>query len=468
MARSENQGIQIALIVFAFMFILATVGFIYYISENSKNVAAAETAKNNATAAESKARDASAKWAAACEKLGIEPTATLQDVETEWNSNAEAIAKQMANSRSSGNENDEASSGLDAFQVIQKLDEALKKKAREVQENKNELADLKVQLEELRDADATKIANIEKEFAKATKAHQDAVDNFGEIETQLRNTIEQLTTDLRVRDGEKTELETQLVQAQQKYQTDITDLEEKLERATYQLAILRNESFTEPDGIIRLVDQRSETVWINLGSADNLRPQITFSIWDKDTTGLARDGMSRKGALEVMRVDGPHSAEARITQQDSLNPIVPGDLISTPLWRPGERLGFALVGSLDIDDDSISDRERIVQLITSNGGTLHAEQTAEGIEGEMTVNTRYIIVGPSEPGQEEAVSSMLREADRMGIQRISLADFLERSGYRKSRDTKNFGASAKISDFDDLPVDNNRFRTRRPPSGIDR
>ena len=60
------------------------------------------------------------------------------------------------------------------------------------------------------------------------------------------------------------------------------------------------ESFEIPDGVISWVNQNG-TVWINLGSADALRPQVTFSIYDaalRDPAKAEKKGSSRS---EVMR-----------------------------------------------------------------------------------------------------------------------------------------------------------------------
>ncbi len=465
MARSENQGIQIALIVFAFMFILATVGFIYYINENSKNVATAAAAETKAADAEARSREIQDKWNLLCASSGVSPDADSAQLTALFSKEGE-YAK-IADPLSDDPGGDSSTPPPPLMDTVNALNRALAKKARDVEDNNKKLDALEAKIADMQAQHTKEKDDINAAFAAASAAHQQAITNAQETETGLKTQVTTLQASLRELTGERDTLKTELANAQTAFQQELDKVNDQLDQVTKELVALRNESFTSPDGRIRLVDQRAETVWINLGSADNLRPQITFSVWPRDANGLARDGQSRKGAIEILRVDGPHSAEARITQQDPLDPIVPGDFISTPLWRPGELLGFALVGSLDIDGDAISDRERIVQLIQSNGGTVDAEMNAEGtMDGEMTVDTRYIIVGKSPTGKEVEVSTVLTKADRLGIQRISLADFLERSGYRKNRESKSFGAGSDPEDFDDVPVDNNRFRPRRPPSGI--
>jgi hypothetical protein len=81
------------------------------------------------------------------------------------------------------------------------------------------------------------------------------------------------------------------------------------------------------------VDQRSRTVWINLGRADGLDRQTAFGVYsgDADEMGKAK----KKATIEVTKITGDHSAEARITEDKAADPITPGDKVFTPLWSPG-------------------------------------------------------------------------------------------------------------------------------------
>src|SRR5262249_14402608 len=63
-------------------------------------------------------------------------------------------------------------------------------------------------------------------------------------------------------------------------------------------------------------------VYINLGSADYVKPQLTFSVFEPSRTGRAEG--ARKGALEVVSVTGPHQSKARIV----------ADTVSDPGMRP--------------------------------------------------------------------------------------------------------------------------------------
>ena len=60
---------------------------------------------------------------------------------------------------------------------------------------------------------------------------------------------------------------------------------------------LLTETFENPDGRVVWVNQALRTVLLDLGSADSLRKQVTFSVYDVDANNLARS--QSKGKLEV-------------------------------------------------------------------------------------------------------------------------------------------------------------------------
>ena len=116
-----------------------------------------------------------------------------------------------------------------------------------------------------------------------------------------------------------------------------------------------------PDGKIVTVNQRTRLVWINRGSADGLRRQTSFSVFDADDSNPLEATL--KGKIEVVRMINDHMAEARIVEDDLSNPMMSGDPIFSPSWEPGRPEHFALAGFMDIDDDGQSDRQRIRDLI---------------------------------------------------------------------------------------------------------
>ena len=114
-------------------------------------------------------------------------------------------------------------------------------------------------------------------------------------------------------------------------------------------------------------------VWIDVGRADGLLRQTTFSVYDHDENGVST--ATPKARIEVIAL-GDRLSEARILEDTPANPIISGDVIHTPAWSPGQRVHFALAMKMDINKDRIDDYEMIKNIIQMNGGVIDAELQA--------------------------------------------------------------------------------------------
>jgi len=208
-------------------------------------------------------------------------------------------------------------------------------------------------------------------------------------------------------------------------------------------------SFEVPNGKIEWVDLDTRHVWINRGLRDNLRKGTTFSVYKQVNEGVARGLKDIKGAIEVTNVM-EHQAEARITRDRISDPIVKGDEIYTPLWAPGRKEKFAFVGLIDLDNDGISDREVLHDLVAASGGEIVDEVDDKGVRhptaGNINVGTKFLVVGnipdayeakpeDKEPYQRigEAHKAMVKEAQEHGVRVVTLDDFLNYIGYEPGR-----------------------------------
>lgn len=235
---------------------------------------------------------------------------------------------------------------------------------------------------------------------------------------------------------------------------------QKEELITYR----ENENFEVPSGKISYVNQRSRSVLINLGSADGLRPQISFSVYDKAETSATKS--EKKAGIEVIRVMDAHLSEARIVHDKTDNPILPGDYIYTPVWQPGRRLHFALTGFMDIDGDGSNDRELVRNLILLNDGLIDAEQGDDGkVEvAKMTLQTRYLVEGEL-PTDKQLLdtqlvgrNTMIGAAQQLGIERISVQKLLKYLGWQNEHKTVTLGKGAS----EDVTKPAGAFRARQP------
>ncbi len=187
---------------------------------------------------------------------------------------------------------------------------------------------------------------------------------------------------------------------------------------------------------------------INLGLADGLRPQVLFSVYDRAENSATK--AQKKAGIEVTKVLEAHLAEARIVHSETANPILPGDLIYSPVWKAGQRLRFALTGFMDINGDGTNDRETVRNLILLNNGVIDAEQIDDGSVDvtKMSLQTRYLVEGelPTDKFAVEAQlqgrNRMISKAQEMGIERIPVQKLLAYLGWRSEERTVSLGRGA--------------------------
>ena len=142
---------------------------------------------------------------------------------------------------------------------------------------------------------------------------------------------------------------------------------------------------------------------INIGTKDGLKQGIIFEVMHGDEI---------KGRIRIIQVNEETAIFQVVVMHKGADPIIAGDKISSPLFTPGERPEFVILGKFKSHDFPHS-REDIEYLITEWGGK---------VVDEITANTRYVIVGDGVDEDE------LRTMGAYGIERINkarLKDFLE-------------------------------------------
>ncbi|MEK6259654.1 MAG: hypothetical protein AABP62_13635 [Planctomycetota bacterium] len=266
-----------------------------------------------------------------------------------------------------------------------------------------------------------------------------------------------------------------------KLQEDLTQLETRIDILQDKNNVLSGVRFEQPDGLIVAVNNTSRTVVINLGEKDQLKPRMTFSIYPIDNRALGaeldelksnvdesyKDGRiniterddrkqvlsftGMKGKIEVTRLLGPHSAEARIIEEDLYRPMVPGDVVYTPTWSPGLIERISIIGDIDLDGDGKSDREQFHQFLSVSGVVIDNEVDDAGerlpADGKITVQTKFLVLGnipdradivnDSEKARVDKLISHLaelrKEARVNGVRIVKLNDFLAHVGFQAKR-----------------------------------
>ncbi len=245
----------------------------------------------------------------------------------------------------------------------------------------------------------------EEELASVKKLSSD---NIAELMSQFK----QAQSDIEANNRKTSE---DLAKLQLKY-NNLRSANEKLDldygKLKAENIALKAENFDLHDGTIVRVARGSNMVFLDIGSADGLRSNQTFAVYDRHVNNFEKD--SEKAKIEVIRVTGPHTADARITEENPVDPITRFDYVVTPTWDPGYRVPIALAGIFDLDNDGNSDQAQFIRMIENNGGRVVAFHDSEGnVNGTIDASTRYLVLGESpQPGPEGVTQGNIYSAMR--------------------------------------------------------
>jgi hypothetical protein len=302
-------------------------------------------------------------------------------------------------------------------ETIAKLTTALDLKGREKEKETLALADNKRQL----DAANTKSAGLERKVQGALRDLKETRDNLDEYKDKLKLMYE-------------------------KYPSDVKALEqEALDKKAKEVLLA-----WKKDWQIMWMDRKGTLPYINLGSADGLTPQVTFSVHSLGLDG--RMNPSTKGTVEVVRVTGPHSAQVRVTsiKDAQKNPIIKGDRLFNATWDPNRKRRVALAGIADLGGDGTDNTEDFRRLLRRQNVDLDAyvdtkDDKAPKLVGRgVSVNTDYLVLADTlesvnhPKARDKAyvaafdrlVAEMKAKANANAVTVITLRKYLDMIGYR--------------------------------------
>lgn len=462
MAR-ENQGLKGALIVFVLLTIVFAVVTAILFSGQSELKQKAEANQKRATEQENAARQAISDMEQLKKMMGYDTNDSLEVIQKGFGEDMQLYAANFPEETRFYR------------QTVKRQGTVLAEKNVELEASAKENADLKATLVALDTVAKTEIG----QFSEAAKTAQ----------TDRDTELQKFTEDRQRIEGQQQQLTDTLQQVRQDQETVVANINTKLDATNQELDKFSNAYKTvkgqiddlkreKPDvflGSVSWVNQRSGMVWLNLGRADALRPQTSFSVYDSGSSETSE--VTKKASIKVTQVLGEHLAEAKILDDKSTNPILPGDKIFTPIWSLGEKRHFALAGVVDLDGDGKDDRDRLYSLIELNGGIVDARVDKDGKrQGEMTLNTRYLILGesPSITSSAELLKDFTdatREATRLNIETISLRKFLEMVGWKheskvvdhNGSNDEDFSVEVDQSPTTSTGTISDLFQPRRPP-----
>lgn len=464
MASRENTTLQGTIIALVLVVLLLLVAVFVLNNKRAQEQARANEATTRAQDAQRAAGEAQAEANSYKTKMGFSESDSLSTVEA-------AIAKDM---EQYGATFDEASRRYSPLLA------SISKENRQLATNEAEAkAEVKGLKSKLLATEKEKDQQIEEFRKNMQKLEQDAASErtkFNQQREAMSAENEKLSQQIAAQRQEVDQIRADMASAKKTQEQEVAGM-------TRDIEILRGnqldpDPFAQPaDGMIRWVNQKEQKVWINLGEADALRPQVTFSVYSGDESDALK--ADTKGSIEVTKILGPNMAEARITHDVPTRPLMEGDKIYSQVWNPGRKVGFALAGIIDMDGDGKNDIDELKTVITLNNGKVDAEPGENGsVAGNMTVDTRYLILGQfpettvaDADSQRQAWAKMTESADRLGVETIALDEFLNLMGWKPDRRTVGLGASAKAEDFParphkdyapPSPVGPHHFRPRKP------
>lgn len=237
----------------------------------------------------------------------------------------------------------------------------------------------------------------------------------------------------------------------------------------------RSDNFEITQGEIRYVVRGGNVVNINLGSADALRPGVTFGVIDGDETRL-KDAKV-KATVQVTQIQGPHLAQARVVALPEIrNPIIPGDKIYSPFWAPGRVVKIALAGDIDVDGDGRPDNDAIKGQIKAAGAVVAAEIANSGaVQGTLDASIRFLVVGDApNPADGEMSDLQAQQVAAMGRIKATASELgltvipaWKLQNYLRTLDdtlTTPLGSAARGEDFP--PESTNNANFSRLPTDI--
>ena len=457
MAR-ENQGLKGALIVFVLLTIVFAVITAVLFSGQTELKQKAKQFETQANNDKQAATTALQQLGDLQEKVGFKREDKFEDVEkgfTDDMKDFKAYAKEAQNYRD----------------VLRNLTKTVDEKSRELvaanatNESKQKLLDA------VNPSAAHEIQVAKNQAVDFGKARDKAISDYTSERNKILAQQERIANDLTT--------------VQKGYEEALDAQNKNLKKVNEALAGIKKDYITATDkirgfvrevpdtflGSVKWVNQNTRQAWIDLGEADALRTQITFSVYAPGADEASE--ITKKASIRVTKILGEHLAEVKILEDKDIDPILPGDKLFTPLWNKNEKRHFALTGFADIDGDGTDDRQRVYALIELNGGVVDAPMGKDDKrQGEMSLNTRYLILGKVpeaavKPGLFQDFNDMNRKAGELNVETISLQKFLEMIGWKNEAQVVDSGGSLPAGVDPSAPTSTGTvselFKPRRPP-----
>jgi hypothetical protein len=233
-----------------------------------------------------------------------------------------------------------------------------------------------------------------------------------------------------------------------KLKKQIADLQERYQKTIVRIAPIDMTVHSDPHGKILRIDRSGGLVYIDLGFSDNVKPQLTFSVFPAGSRKAKGDP---KAAVEVVNVLAAHLSACRVIEvADIKDPIIVNDALFNVVWSPSLKQHISVAGLIDLTGDGTDNTEEFMRtlerqniVIDSFMDTKDREYT---VKGEMSFKTNYLVLGEvpkidgqlaeTDPRLENAkkvltrLSEMQNEAGRLGVTIVPARRFMSLVGFK--------------------------------------
>ena len=325
MASRDNQTMQAIVIVLTLLVIGLGVGLLLVNNAKKTAQAQAKSAEDRAREAQNSENKAQQEANTYKQWMGFQEADNLQSLQESFDEDMQRFGGTFDADRRFYRT------------ILEYLSEENRKLALSEVAAKEQVQELKSRLLVLEGQNEAKVKQFQD---AASKAEQDAAGERRKFGKDLKR----ITDEKNQIAGQLDEQREKFDQQTAKFESEIKELNNKIAQLDHSNEILRSrqidpDPIAQPaDGRITWVNQRQQKVWIDLGEADQLRPQITFSVFGTNESNPLK--AVKKGSLEVTRILDAHMAEARITSGEPTKPLMPGDKIYSQVWDRGRKIGF--------------------------------------------------------------------------------------------------------------------------------
>ena len=122
------------------------------------------------------------------------------------------------------------------------------------------------------------------------------------------------------------------------------------------------------DGEVSYVDYETGEVLVGITQGMGARPHMKFTVFVAHAPNIPAE--KPKGTIELISVNDKYSQARILKTNSSINPIRVGDIVYSPAWAPNRPTRFALMGKIDVNRDSIDDRDELKRMIEEAGGVI--------------------------------------------------------------------------------------------------